>query len=132
MSITSDLRMSKGGEERLVPLTESPTKNKAQLLKQHSVAQESARINPSPLSSENVQKILNSDPIKQASADLSKRVEAHGSVSQLEYDKDSRRFVVKITDPVYGVLIYQIPSQDSLDLQKHLEQITGMVLDRMD
>jgi len=84
--------------------------------------------NSARLTAEDAKAILESDPVAQATREFSSRMSSKGADSHIEFDRDSGRFVVKITDPVYGTVVLQIPSQDSLDLQKRLEEITGMIL----
>ena len=65
-----------------------------------------------------------------ASEQIQARLDAHGSKSQIAYDQDSGRFVIRITNAETGDVVLQIPSQDMLDLQKRLESLTGIVLDK--
>ena len=80
------------------------------------------------LTKEEADRVLSSDGVAQAVSRLEDRMRAQGTSSHIEFDSESGRFVVKITDAEYGNVVLQIPSQDSLDLQKRLEEITGMIL----
>jgi len=80
------------------------------------------------LTKEDADRILASEGVAQAASQLEDRMRAQGTTSHIEFDSESGRFVVKITDAEYGNVVLQIPSQDSLDLQKRLEEITGIIL----
>jgi len=68
--------------------------------------------------------------VSEGIAQINERLSAHGSNAHISYDHDAKRLVLQIRDPVYGDVIFQLPSQDSIELGKRLEALTGIVLNK--
>ncbi len=66
--------------------------------------------------------------LQQAAQEVSKVVERTPHSLQFSVDKDSGKPVVTVIDRNTNEVITQIPSEEMLEISKHLDQMTGLLL----
>ena len=98
----------------------------------------SGQVASKPLSQDDRKTISNSLPqqqvmseeLQRASEELQRRISAVAPELQFSVDHDSGRTIIKVTDPATDELIRQIPEEEVLRLNKELDRLQGLLLNR--
>ncbi len=98
----------------------------------------SVQIAPRHLSQDAQQTISNlpprqpatADELKRATEELQRRIYAVAPELQFSVDRDSGRTIIKVTDPATNEIIRQIPAEEVLRLNKELDRLQGLLLNR--
>lgn len=70
------------------------------------------------------------DELKRVTEELQRRIYAVAPELQFSVDQDSGRTIIKVTDPATNELIRQIPAEEVLRLNKELDRLQGLLLNR--